>query len=303
MSSIPEPAAPPTPQPPAGRGRIVLARALTVIGILLAVVSLLSNFVKREALDSSEFRGTARALVADDPIRDELAASMVETLYANVDVSGELKRRLPDNLQALAGPIAGLTREVSDRAARELLERPRVQGLFVDASEAAHRQLVKVLEGDTTAVASTGGIVVLDIRPLVLQLGTRFQIADNLSQRIPAEKARIVILDADQLELAQNVTQWLKAVADWVWVLAVLAWAAAVWLARGRRRLEVRAIAIGLAIAGLAVVVLRSAAGGYLVDALVVSDSVRPAAQHAWSIITTSLADAGWSTFGVGSSL
>ncbi len=294
------PAAAPPPTRRAGRGRIVLARVLTIVGVLLAVVSLLSNFVKREALDSSQVKDTSQKLIADDAIRTQIAASMVESLYANVDVSAELKQKLPENLQALAGPIAGLTREVSDRAADELLQRPRVQGLFVNATEVAHEQLIKVLDGDTAALDTTGGDVVLDIRPLVVELGTRFQIADNLAQRIPADKARIVILDSDQLGLAQDLTQWLKTVADWIWVLALAAWAAAIWLARGRRRLEVRAIAIGFMVTGIAVVVVRSLAGGYLVDQLVASDAVKPAVQNAWSIITESLADAGWSTFGVG---
>ena len=304
MSDQPAPSGVPAPVPPpahrAGRGRIVLARVLTIVGVLLAVVSLLSNFVKREALDSSQVKDTSQALIADDAIRTQIAASMVESLYANVDVSAELQQKLPQNLQALAGPIAGLTREVSDRAANELLQRPRVQALFVDATAVAHQQLVKVLEGDTKAVDTTGGNVVLDIRPLVLELGTRFQIADDLAQRIPAEKARIVILDSDQLGLAQDLTQWLKTVANWIWVLALAAWVAAVWLARGRRRLEVRAIAIGLVVTGIAVVVIRALAGGYLVDQLVAADAVKPAVQDAWSIITESLADQGWSTFGVG---
>jgi hypothetical protein len=278
----------------------VLARVLTIVGIVLAVISLLSNYVKREALDEDQFRETARALVADDAIREQLAASMVETLYTNVDVSAELGQRLPEELQPLAGPIAGLTRELSDRAARELLERPRVQALFVGAASAAQQQLNKVLGGDTTVVQTTDGKVVLDIRPLVLALGERFPIAQNLGEQVPPERARIVILDSDQLELAQDVTDWLKAIANWVWILVVLAWAGAVWLARGRRRLEVRAIAIGLVVTGLAVVALRAVLGDYLVDQLVASDSVRPATENAWAIITGSLADAGWSTFGVG---
>jgi hypothetical protein len=39
---------------------------------------------------------------------------------------------------------------------------------------------------------------------------------------------------------------------------------------------------------------VRYLAGQYLVDQLVVHDSVRPAASHAWDIITRALAAAGW---------
>ncbi len=293
-------APPPRPSEPAGRGRIVLARALTIVGILLVVVSLLANFVKREALDADEFRDTSRALIADEAIQERLASAMVEALYASVDVSAELETRLPDDLDALAGPIAGISRSLADRAALELLGRPRVEELYVSSTGAAHEQLIKVLEGETEAVDTTDGKVVIDIRPLVVELGTRFSFVENLSEQIPEDKARIVILDSDELGLAQDVTQLLKVVANWIWVLALLSWAGAVWLARGRRRLELRAVAIGLAVAGVAVVAVRAAAGGYLVDSLVASESAKPAAENAWSIVTDSLAGAGWTTLIVG---
>ena len=104
------------------RWHILLARTLTVVGILLVVVSLLANFVKRTALDNSHFRSTARQIVADPTIRDQLALTMVDQLYANVDVSAALSDRLPKNLQGIAAPIAGATREVSNTAAQTLLD-------------------------------------------------------------------------------------------------------------------------------------------------------------------------------------
>jgi plasmid stabilization system protein ParE len=86
-------------------------------------------------------------LIADPAIQDQIAQTMVDQLYANVDVSARLQQRLPDNLQGLAAPLAGLGREALYRAARELLQRPRVQGLFVNAASLAQAQVVRVLEG------------------------------------------------------------------------------------------------------------------------------------------------------------
>ena len=45
-------------QPVASRRRLIAARALTVLAVVLVVVSVLANFVKREALDESQFRST-----------------------------------------------------------------------------------------------------------------------------------------------------------------------------------------------------------------------------------------------------
>jgi hypothetical protein len=282
--------------PPSGpsRGRIIAARTLTVIGVLLVVVSLLANWVKREALDKDTFRSTSQELIAEPAIQQQLAQTMVDQLYANVDVSQQLAKKLPPNLEPLAAPIAGLSRELIDRAALELLQRPRVQTVFVTAASVSQAQVIKVLKGETTRLDTANGDVVLDLHPLVVQLGDRFGVLGNVSDQLPADAGRIVLLHSDQLGTAQNLTQLLKSVADWIWVPALLLWALALWLVAGRRRKELRAIAIGLIIAGVALLVIRRLAGSYLVDHLTASESVRPAVNAFWSILSDGLAEAAW---------
>ena len=283
-----------TDQTGPSRTRIIAARILVVLGVVLVVISLFANFVKREALDEETFRGTSQELIANDAIRDQVAATMVDQLYANVDVAARLQERLPKNLQPLAAPIAGLSREAIDRAARELLARPRVQNLFVNASSLAQAQVVKVLEGDTTRLETTGGNVVLDLHPLVVQLGDRFGFLGNVSETLPPDAGRITILKSDELDTAQSLTQALKVAANWIWIPALLAWAAALWLVPGRRRREVRAISIGLIVAGVAILVIRRVAGSYLVDNLTDSESIRPAVDAFWTILSDGLAEAAW---------
>lgn len=284
----------------ASRGRVIIARILVVLGILLGVVSIYANFVKREALDSDTFRETSSELIANHVIRAQVAATTVEQLYRNVDVAAELEAQLPENLQGLAGPIAGASRELAERAAATALERPAVQALFVGASSVAHEQLVNVLADDARFIETAGGTVVLDLRPIVLALGDRFNIVSNLADRIPEDAAQITILESQQLGTAQTLTQLLKTVANWIWAPTLALWALAVWLVPGRRRQELRAIAIGFVVAGIAVVALRALVGSYIVDNVVATDSVRPAVREVWSILTDSLAAVGWTVFAIG---
>ena len=223
--STTEPAATPAAPAPAGpsSARIITARVLVVLGVVLVVVSLLANFVRREALDRDTFRDTSQQLIANDDIRNQVAATMVDQLYANVDVAGALQQRLPDNLQPLAAPLAGLAREAIDRGAQELLARPRVQSLFVDASSLAQAQVKRVLEGETPRLQTSNGNVVLDLRPLVVQLGDRFGFLGDLDQQLPPNAAQVTLLKADNLGTAQSVTQGLKVVANWIWIPAILA--------------------------------------------------------------------------------
>ena len=91
----------PAPQP-SSRGRIIGARALLVVGVLLTVVSILATYVKREALDPDQFKQTSQELIASPAIQEQVATQMVDAFYENVDVSSELEGQLPSNLQALA---------------------------------------------------------------------------------------------------------------------------------------------------------------------------------------------------------
>ena len=105
---------------------------------------------------------------------------------ANVDFSGSLEAKLPTNLQALASPIAGLAQGFVGTAAQNLLARPRVQDAFVEAAVLSQKQFVKVLHGDTKAVDTSNGNVVLDIRPLVLQLGRQVRLRQQPRRPDPA---------------------------------------------------------------------------------------------------------------------
>jgi hypothetical protein len=280
--------------------RITVARILVVLGVLFVVLSLLAGYIRFQALDTDTVQGTAEKLIADDAIREQVAAALVDQLYANVDVTAELEQRLPEEQRGLAGPIAAGLREFSDRAARRMLERPRVQELWVNSVTLAHRQLIDVLEDDTGPVSTEGGVVVLDLQPLMIQLGDRIAIFGRVAERFGPDVGRIEIMEANQLETAQELTQLLKVLGMWLWVVPIALWGIALWLARGRRRSILRMVAFGSILAGLLVLVVRRLAGSYVVDSLSPSETVQPAVQDAWDILTSQLRDGGLTLVGLG---
>jgi hypothetical protein len=217
----------------------------------------------------------------------------VDSLYANVDVEAAIADRLPAAQKGLAPVLAGLSRSVADEAAVRALERPRVQTAWVVTSTQAQRQLVRLLD-DKTRFETEGGKVVLDLRPIMIQIGDQVAIIGKVAEKLPESAGKITIVEASQLETAQTLTRILRAVADWMWLLAIAVAALAVWLPRGRRRLELRAVAIGLLVVGLLMLAVRRVAGGYLVDQLAKDDSAKPAVQDAWNILTQVLAERAW---------
>jgi hypothetical protein len=274
--------------------RLIGARVLTVVAILLALVGMLAFYVENTALDEDGFETISRNMIEDDEIRTQVAASTVERLFANVDVEAAIAERLPPAQQGLAPVLAGLARSGADRAAAAALERPRVQTLWVETTTATQRQLVRLLDDETEFIQVDGGTVVLDLRPLMLEIGNEVVVIGRLAERLPESSGRIAIIEESQLETAQTITKILRAVANWMWLVALAVAALAIWLARGRRRLELRALAIGLVLVGLLMLAVRRFAGGYLVDELAQDDAVKPAAGNAWSILTQTLADRAW---------
>lgn len=284
----------------ASQRRLRLARALVVLAAVLAFPAALAGYVRWQALDNETFSDTAAEMIADDTVRDQIAATLVEQLFTNVDVSTGLEERLPEDQQQLAAPLAAAVRVLADRLAQELLARPRAQELWVDAMELSHERLIRVLEDEATFLETEQGAVVLDLQPLLVQLGEEVAVFNRLESRLPEDAGRIQIMEGDQLETAQDLTAILRAVGTWFWVLPFGLAIAGIALARGRRRQELRAVAVAAILVGLGLFVLRGLAGGYIVESLVTTESVRPAAENAWEILTDLLGDAGWTLIGIG---
>jgi hypothetical protein len=276
------------------------ARILAVLGVLLAVLSLVAGYIRFQGLDTDTVRGTAGDLIADEEIRDQVAASLVDALYANIDVTAALEQRLPPDQKGLAGPAAAGLREFSERAASRMLERPRVQALWVNTVTRAHRQLINVLEDETPVFSTENGYVVLDLQPLVIQLGERVAIVGNVAEKLGPDAGHIEIMQAEQLETAQDLTKILKFLGSWLWLLPIALWAVALWIARDNRRSILRLIAVGSILGGLLVLVVRRGGGSFIVEELVPSTAVQPAAHDAWDILTSLLRDGGLTLLGLG---
>ena len=107
----------------------------------------------------------------------------------------------------------------------------------------------------------------------MIQLGERVAIFGSAAQQFGPDAGRIEIMQADQLETAQDLTQLLKILGTWLWLLPITLWAIALYLAGGRRRSILRMVAIGSILVGLLVLVVRRLAGSSVVDTLAPSTS------------------------------
>jgi hypothetical protein len=292
-----EAAAPSSPS----RTRRRIALVLIVLATVLALFAIFAIWANRQLLNTDNWVDTSSELLEHDAIRTQIADFSVEQLYANVDVQGELEKGFaqvvrPAAASALAGPAASGLRTFAEQRLDNLLERPRLQQAWEQANRRAHARLLDIVEGGGDTVSTSGGEVSLDLKSLLGQTQGSLGVGGRVAGKLPQGAAEIVILRSDQLELAQDLVNLLKTLAIVLLVLSLGLFALAIYLARGWRREALRAVGIGFLFAGAAALVARALAGNAVVDALATTESVRPAAEAAWSTGTSLLVQAATAT-------
>jgi uncharacterized protein YukE len=207
-SSQPGQAVAPAPEPAARRGsrHRVLVWSLIVLASLLLIVSMLANWVQRAALDTDQVRDTTDQLLADPDVQRALSVYLVDELFANVDVQGEIESELPSSLKALSAPAAAAARQLALDVSQQALASPRVQTLVADAVGVAHRQFVNLIRNRGEYVSNTGGEVTLDYGAVVADLAARLgvdpatisaiqtvvrELSTDLRQELTAAQSRI----------------------------------------------------------------------------------------------------------------
>jgi hypothetical protein len=241
-----------------------------------------------------------------------VAAYTVNQLFSSGVPQARLKSALPTQLQPLAGPLSSGLEQVAGQAAPRLLASAQVQTAWREANRAAHRTLVKIIDGGNSLASTHGGVVTLNLHAIVAQLAAALGVAQQVSAAsaklrantgtvksgaaqagitLPPSDGQLVIMRSSQLGSVQDVAKAIKGLALILPLLAFALFALAVWLSRGRRRQALRRTGWCFAGIGLFVLLDRRLVGNHVVDALVKNPSNRPAAHQVWDIGTTLLYD------------
>ena len=267
----------------AARWRRILPWVLIVLATIIAFAGAMNVWVKRQALDSSNWADTSSSLLENDQIRQALSVYMVDQLYSNVDVTAALKERLPDRLDPIAAPLAAALQGVATRAADELLSRPRVQDAWKEANRRAQRLFAAVIEDKNDRLRTTNGKVVLDLRPLIAQLAQREGLVGQAVQKLPPDAGQLVIMDSKQLGSAQKAVKAIKVLSYFLGILVIALYALAVFIARGRRRRMLMNAGFSLLTVGILLLAVRRLAGQWVVDSLTNNPDFKDASSAVWS--------------------
>jgi hypothetical protein len=233
-----------------GWWRPLVAGILVGVATLLAPISVLATWARDEIEDTDRYVETITPLASNPAVQDAVASRIEEVIFDNLDIDAavqdvtdaleaqNLPSRVVSTLEAVSGPLASAIRGfISDRI-QELVESDLFEQAWIEANRLAHAQLVAVLTGEgTDAVDVADGAVSLDIAPLIGEV--KNQLVDSgfgIASRIPDVDATFTIFHSDELTDAQSLFKLLDGVATWLPVVALLMVAAAVMVARDRRR-------------------------------------------------------------------
>jgi hypothetical protein len=278
----------------------VLSRILLVVGTLVAFLAILAIWISRQALETDQWTQTSSKLLESPAVQTALAGYLVDQLYANVDVTGEVRSALPKRAQPLAGAAAGALRRGAEDVTRRALARPRVQELWEAANRQAHRQLVNVIEGGGNTVSTQNGTVTLNLKAMLDDIAARTGVGSRVAAKIPPSAAQVKILRSSQLKTAQDIGSALKPLAAILIVLMLACFGGAIALGGGRRRQMLRSAGIGLVFAGVAALVTQKILGNMVVEDLASTASLEPAVTDVWQIATSLLVDAAQATIAYG---
>ena len=272
----------------------MLVWALIIGAALIAFVSTLTTWVNRQALDTQSWTKSSARLINDPQIRSALSVYIVNQLYENVDVAGQIQAQLPTQFKGLAGPMSTALRSPAQQGIDQLLSQPRVVNIWVNANKVAHEQLVAILENKTRpGVSTANGTVTLNLRTILIDLAHQLGLSGNLVSKIPPDAGQITILHSNQLSVAEDAVKAVKVLSIWLVVLVFVLWGLALYLTRGARRPTLRDIGWSIVAVGLLLLVVRHLGENYVLDQLT-TQRTRPVGHHVWLIATGILGQIGW---------
>jgi hypothetical protein len=250
---------------------------------VLAVVGIFAVWANRQVLNPNNWSSTSTQLLQNAEIREATSNYLVDQLYANVNVEEELKKRLPSQLQPLAGPLAGAIRNLATEASQRALANARVQEAWRHANRAADQTLVTIVNGH-------GGQVTLDLSSIIANITNRLGLP-NVSSKLPPSVAHLTVLKSKQIKAVQDIGKALKGLSLLFTILVPVLYALAIFLARGYRRRTLLNVGIAFIAVGVLVFLLRHITIEQVAESLVKNESAKPAARAVLSIATSRLSE------------
>lgn len=267
--------------------------AVTVVLALAAVVgafAIAAIWANQQLLDTRSWVAVSGRMLDSPEVRHRVAAFLAEELTEEAEA-----RLAAAGEDEVAAEVVPQLRRRGPRLAEQVIASPPFRAVWLRSNQTAHRALLRVLDEE----GPSGGAVVVNLTPALREL------ADSLSQTELAESlevgdlgaliapgaARIEVLEADELDQAQDAVRAIRSLPVPATIATVVLLALALLLGRAAPARACFGIGLSLAAAGGLALLARLLAGHQVVDELLAGQADREAAEAAWRIATTTVVD------------
>ena len=246
-----------------GLRRVVVGLLVVLFAVLLPVTYVVA-WTHYVVLSDKGFTKTVVPIGTDPAVTSAVAAALTDQIFTSLNAQQTVATALPPKAHFLAGPITNAAHGYVQGGVAKALQSSQFQALWTQAIDLAHAQLLSVLDGNSKAVSTTDGQVVLNLVPLfdaALQnlqgfisgvVGKPVQlpsisgdeipasacqkIGAALDRPIPSTCGQIPLFPADKLTQARHLVRVFNGIMVLLFILTVVVAALALWLSRRRRR-------------------------------------------------------------------
>jgi len=282
------------------RSHPVAIVVLLVLAALTGVVAIGAIWANQQLLSTGSWVSVSGRMLESRDVRHRVAAFLGEELTdrteAQLDAAGQ---------EGVAEEVVPRLRAEQTRIAEEAMKTKQFRAIWLHANRTAHRSLLRVLDEEggaeedmvvnlTPALRQLAGV--LEEEGMAEELG-----ATNLADSVEPGAARIKVLEARELSGAQDVVRVIRDLTAPAVIVTLVLYAIALFLGRGYLSRTLIGVGLTLAATGGLALLARALAGDAIVDDLLGGVGVdRDAAEAAWRIATSKIADLAGIAIGLG---
>jgi hypothetical protein len=253
--------------------RAPVAAILILFGCVLAPVSVLAVWTANEVSDTSRYVENVAPLISAPAVRGALTDKISAQITDKIDIQGVTKQaatqlsqrglpKLSALLSSVSGSIASGVSGLIHTTVAKIVASPAVARLWVQGNRLAHAQLVKALSGHASALTVSNGKVVIGLGPFIDQVKHRLAARGlTIVDKLPPLNPTFPLFDAKYLVKAQSLYRALTTLKWVLPVVALIALAAGVYVARRHRRALIGAglgVAASMVVLGIGIAVIRT---------------------------------------------
>ena len=270
-------------------GRSALA---LVLAVLAGVVAIFAIWANQQLLDSGSWQSVSGELLKSKEVRHRVATFLGETLVDETE-----SQLLGAGEEETAAAVMPRLRRNDVELAERVMATPQFHGIWAAANRSGHAALLRVLDEEEGANGEEG--VSIDLTPALRRvadlLGEEGLAAElgveSLGDLVEPGAARIKILEARELEQAQDVVRVVRHLTLPAVLATILFYALAIFFGRWYLARTFVGVGFALAATGALALVVRSLAGDKVIDELLTAHADRAAAEAAWRIVTSDIHD------------